>query len=148
MTLPAEVPDDGPRLRDWYQFHAVVLPMRADRPRVQVLLPVPVGESEQVDHEARRALAERVVSLQKPAHTVFDVRFFWSAFRVGEARLGLDTLIDLGSRSPALLDAARARRRLPRRERPRRDARAPAHPTAVRRTATPGLMTPTCEETP
>ena len=43
------------------------------------------------------------MSLQKPAHTVFDVRFFWSAFRVGEARLGRDTVVDLGSRSPALL---------------------------------------------
>jgi hypothetical protein len=34
---------------------------------------------------------------------VFEVRFYWDAFRVGEARLGADTLIDLGSRSPLLL---------------------------------------------
>ncbi len=68
-----------------------------------MLLPVRIGEDAPADHEARRALATRVVALQKPAHTVFDVRFFWSAFRVGEARLGHDTVIDLGSRSPALL---------------------------------------------
>ena len=53
--------------------------------------------------EERRAIAERVVELQKPAHTTFDVKFFWAAFRVGEARLGEDTLLDLGSRDPRLL---------------------------------------------
>jgi hypothetical protein len=68
-----------------------------------VLLPVSTGSGDTVDEQQRRALATRVVSLQKPAHTVFDVKFFWSAFRVGEARLQLDTVIDLGSRSPALL---------------------------------------------
>jgi phage tail-like protein len=102
-VLPDELPADGAPLRDWFQFHAVLLPMRRAAHAFTVLLPVPVGETETVDHEARRALATRVVSLQKPAHTVFDVKFFWSAFRVGEARLGVDTVIDLGSRSPALL---------------------------------------------
>ena len=33
---------------------------------------------------------------------MFDVRSYWLAFRVGEARLGKDTLLDLGSRSPDL----------------------------------------------
>ena len=44
----------------------------------------------------------RLVELEKPAHTVFDVLSFWLAFRVGEARLGRDTLLDLGSRSADL----------------------------------------------
>ena len=49
------------------------------------------------------ALARAVVDLEKPAHSVFTLRFYWAMFRVGEARLGDDTLIDLGSRSPELM---------------------------------------------
>ena len=48
-------------------------------------------------------LSRRVVELEKPAHTVFDVKFYWAIFRVGEARLQVDTLIDQGSRAPQLL---------------------------------------------
>jgi phage tail-like protein len=103
VPLPQALPPDGAALQDWYQFQAVVLPMHRAAHAFTVLLPVPAGESGSFDHEARRALATRIVSIQRPAHTVFDVRFYWSAFRVGEARLQLDTVIDLGSRSPALL---------------------------------------------
>jgi hypothetical protein len=104
LVLPAErLPADGTRLRDWYQFQALALPMQRTAHAFTVLLPVSTGSGDTVDEQQRRALATRVVSLQKPAHTVFDVKFFWSAFRVGEARLQLDTVIDLGSRSPALL---------------------------------------------
>jgi len=30
---------------------------------------------------------------------VFDVKFFWAAFRIGEVRLGYDTVLDRGSRA-------------------------------------------------
>jgi hypothetical protein len=36
-------------------------------------------------------------------HTQYDVKFFWALFRVGGARLGEDTLLDVGSRGPQLL---------------------------------------------
>jgi phage tail-like protein len=103
--LPAALPPDGAPLVDWYQFHAVVLAMRRTAHRFRVLLPLrTLGDSEAA--EPMRQLAERVVALQKPAHTVFDVRFFWSAFRLGEARLGEDTLLGTGSRAAELLGPA------------------------------------------
>lgn len=103
--LPEALPPDGPPLVDWYQFHSVVVPMRRKAHRFTVLLPLRVrGDSAAA--ERLRALAERLVELQKPAHTTFDVKFFWSAFRVGEARLGTDTLMGQGSRAPELLGPA------------------------------------------
>lgn len=107
VEYPTDVPPDGAPLRDWFQFEAVVLPMRQNASRFTVLLPVPTTDVQGAPtNDQRRDLAARVLDLHKPAHTTYDIRFFWSAFRVGEARLGEDTLIDLGSRSPLLLQPA------------------------------------------
>jgi phage tail-like protein len=43
-------------------------------------------------------LVKRIVELEKPAHTAFAVKLYWKAFRVGEVRLGLDTVLGPGSR--------------------------------------------------
>jgi phage tail-like protein len=92
--LPYELPDGGTALRDWHDFGAVVLGAARRAHRFAVLLPVPADRGQtEAAAAARRALAERVVALQKPAHTVCEVRFYWSAFRVGLARLGEDTAI-------------------------------------------------------
>jgi hypothetical protein len=72
--------------------------------RFTVLLPAPVSlVFSPAEHQLRMDLTRRVVELEKPAHTVFDVKFYWAIFRVGEARLALDTLIQQGSRAPQLL---------------------------------------------
>jgi hypothetical protein len=103
-SLPGELPKDGAPLNDWFQFETVVLRMRGTAHGFTVLLPVPASLAFNTEeHQTRLALAHRIVDLEKPAHTVFDVRFYWAMFRIGEARLQLDTVIDQGSRAPQLL---------------------------------------------
>jgi hypothetical protein len=43
-------------------------------------------------------MVERITKLEKPAHTAFDVRRFWDFFRIGETRLGIDTILGEDSR--------------------------------------------------
>lgn len=104
IPLPATLPADGAPLRDWYEFNAIALATRATGHRFTVLLPVPAREAFALEqHAQRRALAQRIIELEKPAHTVYDVKFYWAMFRVGEARLALDTLLDQSSRAPELM---------------------------------------------
>ncbi|MBC8160668.1 MAG: hypothetical protein H7Z42_05550 [Roseiflexaceae bacterium] len=114
VPLPRYAPGSTAALTDWYLFESRVLPMHRGAHQFRVLLPNPVstltdhGQLGAVQQEQLR-LARRVVELEKPAHTEFSVRFYWAMFRLGEARLGDDTLLDLGGRSsflnpPATLD--------------------------------------------
>ncbi|HEV2861679.1 MAG TPA: phage tail protein [Pyrinomonadaceae bacterium] len=104
VSLFDELPTQAARLHDWYQFEALVLPMRRAAHRFTVLLPMPAAESLDSEKQRRRLdLARRIVNLEKPAHTVFDVKFYWAMFRVGEARVGSDTLLHVGSRAPQLM---------------------------------------------
>jgi phage tail-like protein len=100
--LRAALPDDGVWLRDWIQFVSSVLPVERTAHRFTVLVPVGLedGPARQLD---RRQIAERVAQIEKPAHTSFDVKLYWGLFRVGEARVGLDTVLGPGSRSVALV---------------------------------------------
>lgn len=50
------------------------------------------------------AMVRRIVELAKPAHTAFSLEPAWSLFRVGGARVGLDTELGSGPRfAPAVL---------------------------------------------
>jgi hypothetical protein len=103
MPLPDTLPAASSPLVDWYQFESVVLAMQRAAHRFTVLLPAPVGDrADGQEHRRRWELAKRLIELEKPAHTVFDVKFYWAMFRLGEVRLGLDTVIDRGSRAPQL----------------------------------------------
>src|SRR5215213_948738 len=104
VPLPGELPLDGAPLADWFQFESVVLRMQRAAHRFTVLLPVPLSLAfNPEEHRRRMDLSRRIVELEKPAHTVFDVKFYWAMFRIGEARLALDTVLAQGSRAPQLL---------------------------------------------
>ena len=100
IAAPRSLPADGAPLVDWYHFAAVVVPARRGAHQFTVLLPVRRASGPDADAQRRRAIATRVVELQKPAHTTFGIRFFWSAFQVGSAVLGQDTQVELGGRDP------------------------------------------------
>ncbi|HEY2900423.1 MAG TPA: phage tail protein [Polyangia bacterium] len=102
--LPTTLPPDGAPLRDWQDFQSLAVSMQSQGHRFTVLLPVPAREAFALElHQQRRDLANRIINLEKPAHTLFDVKFYWAMFRVGEARLAVDTLLDQSSRAPELM---------------------------------------------
>ncbi|MCA3136075.1 MAG: hypothetical protein ING70_10905 [Rhodocyclaceae bacterium] len=104
IPLPGRLPPDGAALEDWFQFESAVLAMRHTAHRFSVLLPMPTGpELTPQEPQRRLDLARRIVELEKPAHTLFDLRFYWAMFRVGEARLGYDTLLDEGAREQLIV---------------------------------------------
>jgi phage tail-like protein len=103
VPLPQSLPRDGAPLLDWYQFQAIVLVTAASAHRFTVLLPAPPSDPDGSLRQQRLALTRRVIDLEKPAHTVYDVQFYWAYFRVGAVRLGEDSVIDRGSRAPELL---------------------------------------------
>lgn len=109
VSLPDARPTRNIAAQDWQSFAGVVLAMHSTAHRFSVLLPVlPSHRDNTPVLNERRALAERIVNLEKPAHTRFEVKFYWAAFRLGEVRLGTDTLVDRGSRAgliqPMILD--------------------------------------------
>ena len=104
MGFPEQLPQGGAALYDWIEFVSIVLPTRRTAHHFTVLIPTRTGnQTEQSSQLAERAF--RVVALEKPAHTTFTVKEYWALFRIGEARLGFDTQLDLGSRlAPVVLD--------------------------------------------
>lgn len=106
IPIAAFVPDRASALTDWMQFEGALLPRLGTAHRFSVLLPLrSVSEGgEALDRQM--ALARRIVMIEKPAHTDFDVRFYWAMNRVGEARIGLDSELGAGSRAPELIPPA------------------------------------------
>jgi hypothetical protein len=101
------LPDDGPAaevaVEDWRVFESTVLPIRDAAHRFSVLIPTPRSRPERPAIRRRLELARRIVALEKPAHTTFDVDLYWALFRLGAARIGHDTVLEAGSRAPELL---------------------------------------------
>ena len=102
IGLPTDrLPPDGAPLVDWFRFTTVALPVARAAHRFTVL--VPVGAELTPAERLRRLDRVRdVVERSRPSHTQFETRLYWALFRVGEARVGLDTLLGEGSRLTAL----------------------------------------------
>lgn len=100
--LPAVLPESGPRLDDWFQFVAFVLPVERAAHRFTVLVPArpdepPATQTQRVD------LVRRIVARERPAHTAFTVQPYWALFRVGAVRVSYDTILGESSRYAALV---------------------------------------------
>jgi phage tail-like protein len=46
--------------------------------------------------EDKKNLLARLLDLEKPAHTAYSIKQYWALFRVGEIRLGIDTVLGQG----------------------------------------------------
>ncbi len=92
---------------DWLVFEQGLMTIDRTAHRFSVLLPVlPSDATDAATLDDRRKLASRIVALEKPAHAIFDIRFYFAVNRIGEARLGFDTAIGDGSRAAELLPPA------------------------------------------
>lgn len=106
VPFPTALPRQPQPLADWYQFQAVLLIQTAAH-QFTVFLPMLAGDARNVSaHRSKLSLAQRVIELEKPAHTTYEIKFYWAFFRLGEARLGEDSVLDYGSRAPQLLQPA------------------------------------------
>lgn len=106
IPLPDTLPNRPASLRDWLDFEGALVPIHTAAHRFSVLIPRRTASFDPAAEEQAIRLAERIVALEKPAHTVFSVRMFWAMNRIGEARLGHETEIGDGSRAPQLIPAA------------------------------------------
>ena len=106
VSLPDYLPVTGAAIADWLQFEGQLVPRRQAAHRFSVLIPLASVNANADELAAKMKLAQRIVAIEKPAHTIFDVRLFWAMNRLGEARLGQDTLLGAGSRAPELIPPA------------------------------------------
>ncbi|HZD49378.1 MAG TPA: phage tail protein, partial [Silvibacterium sp.] len=101
VALPSMMPS-GQQLVDWIKLVSIALPAQQNAHRFTVLVPVSLTDTTDTQ-STKLAVAQRIAKIQKPAHTAFDVKLYWAMFCAGEARLGQDTLLGLGSRFAALV---------------------------------------------
>ena len=105
IPSPLRLPSGSVALADWWRFEAQIVRALTPAHRFRIVLPLPAdtGTLDFDELARRRAAVERAVALDKPAHTVAEIRFGFELFRVGEARLGHETRLEQGlARRPEL----------------------------------------------
>jgi len=103
VPFPSELPRASQPLWDWYQFQGILL-IGSTAHQFTVFLPLNSADGQNVmAQRAKVELVQRVIDLEKPAHTSYDIKFYWAFFRLGDARLGQDSVLDSGSRAPQLM---------------------------------------------
>lgn len=103
VSLPSRsLPSDGTAFQDWIQFVSAHLPSQRAAHRFTVLVPVRPGEPDSARADRLRQV-EQVVDLERPAHAAFEVKPYWAAFRVGEARVAYETSLGQGTRFVAMV---------------------------------------------
>lgn len=102
IFLPEQFPAGGKVLADWLRFASLIIPIKRNASRFTVLLPAYVDEQPAL-RQQRLEQAKQVVTREKPAHTHFEVKLYWALFRVGSARLGIDSIVGEGSRYTAIV---------------------------------------------
>jgi len=103
IPSPIVLPASEAALADWHRFEAQVLRALGHAHRFRIVLPLPAGTLDLDELTRRRASVLRVIEREKPAHTTAEVRFGFDLFRVGDARLGLDSRLENGlARYPEL----------------------------------------------
>jgi phage tail-like protein len=101
-TLATGLPASGAFLQDWILFVSAILPSKQNAYRFNVVVPVQLTDDLNTQTQ-RRNLAQRIAQNEKPAHTDFDVKLYWAVFCVGEARVGLETVVGPSSRFAAMV---------------------------------------------
>ncbi len=104
VPLPTHdaLPSDGAPLDDWAAFASFTLPIRRNAHRFTVLVPALPQEPPET-RALRAAQVDAVVRRERPAHTDYEVKPFWALFRVGLARLGVDSVLGDSGRFVAMV---------------------------------------------
>jgi phage tail-like protein len=105
LPLPDVMPEVPAALADWFAFAGLALPIARHAYRFTVLIPASPLEPPAV-RDARLARASALVERERPAHADYQIKLYWALFRVGTARLGLDTVLGEGSRYTAIVLSA------------------------------------------
>lgn len=93
IQLPRAMPTHELQLNDWIQFVSLALPTSRYAHQFTVLLPTSLNSPSPWSGPDPE-IVKRIVELEKPAHTSFDVKQYFAMFRVGEARLGMETIME------------------------------------------------------
>jgi phage tail-like protein len=102
VAMPAKLPEVQAELADWVDFVSLRLPVQRHAHRFTVLVPAEPDEPKGV-RDARLSRVTALVERERPAQAGFSVKLYWALFRVGSARLGLDTVLGEGSRYTAIV---------------------------------------------